>query len=259
MRWLRINETNLDSIPTAVNRLLKLEHLYVEGNRLLCIPPSIRNLSSLKALRASSNDLAQEHICGDLFGLPELHILDLSHNCMTRLPERAADAASLIALSVSHNQLECVERDVFEGCKEVEFLDLSHNKLHTIPPEFSRMTSIRTLLLSHNDLDRGDSLTCIYTHELLEHLDLAATNRCLANIPFEISRLRRLSVLNLSGNPLGAVPVALQGMPGLHDLNLSDCELTQLPPEFGDGMVTLQILNVSRNSLKTLPVMSPLL
>ena len=253
MRWLRLNDSNLDSIPTAVNRLLKLEHLYVDSNKLLCIPPSIRNLTNLRAFRAAYNDLAEEDICGDLFGLHELAIVDLSHNSMSALPSSVPGAKSLVALSVGHNKIEEFDPSVCKSCKDMELLDLSHNKLSFIPGELRNMTGLRTLLISDNPLDTDNQLSGVFALVGLEHLEMAATNRTNENIPLDIVKLRRLHILDLSRNPLGRFPEQILGLGALERLNLSDCGLAELPSGITD-LDKLYFLNLSRNNLTTLPV-----
>lgn len=50
VRWLRLNNASLDSLPSAVNRLSKLEYLSLAKNDLLCIPPSVKLLKHLTTM-----------------------------------------------------------------------------------------------------------------------------------------------------------------------------------------------------------------
>jgi Leucine-rich repeat (LRR) protein len=247
MRWLRLNRTGLEGIPSAVNRLSNLEHLYVDGNKLLLIPPSIKLLTGLHALRASYNDLTQNEICGDLFRLEELTTVDLSHNSMTELPADISLAGNLVILSLGHNQLAGLSTDFLRYCTDLEHLDVGYNKIEVVLPQMRRLEHLRTLILSGNPLG-GSTMRSLSSLVELERLELKATSRTVSNLPPNMEELVNLTDLDLSENEITEIPPALTGLLALRRLNLSDNKISAVPVAVAKW-TCLESLNLSRNQL----------
>jgi len=71
-------------------------------------------------------------------------------------------------------------------------------------------------------------------------------------LPPSFGQLHRLRYLNLKGNRLRSIPLALTSLPSLEILDLSKNALDHLPPDPG-SLVSLRVLSLSHNSLRTLP------
>ncbi len=140
LRWLRLNRTQLESLPSIVALLTKLEHLDLEHNSLLNIPPSVSRLRNLQSFRVrarrgtrksvtglllmmlvsgffcrvqvSHNDLHDEDIPEELFTLDELVVLDLSHNALQNIPPTMKQLDSLLVLALGNNQLSTLPTEV---------------------------------------------------------------------------------------------------------------------------------------------------
>lgn len=99
----------------------------------------------------------------ELFQLPMLESLDLSHNRLTSLPplDLWAQHLYLQFLKVSHNQLtgegcnSSTNRPPSGGrvCSSLWYVDLSHNNFHGFP-QFLLHFSLRHLDISHNEMVR---------------------------------------------------------------------------------------------------------
>lgn len=102
--------------------------------------------------------------------------------------------------------------------------------------------------LSHNQLRLLQSLTS------LQSLNLSATGRTATNLPSSLDNLTQLTELDLSGNQLAQVPELVYNLKTLKRLNLSDNCFHSLLDDLDVCWPKLEVLNLSRNELRSLPV-----
>lgn len=92
---LFLNNNDHDIIPTAIEKLTKLEHLDLSNNQLIALPNSICTLISLKTINLADNPTFT-HLPKNFYQLVNLETIDISHNtALTQLP---VDFRSLIKL-----------------------------------------------------------------------------------------------------------------------------------------------------------------
>ena len=80
LRWLRLTDTKLKTIPQELNKLSKLEHLTLKRNNVSAIQNG--DLSALKCLRTlnlSKNDLGTTGVPLDIFDNEELNTHELPY------------------------------------------------------------------------------------------------------------------------------------------------------------------------------------
>ena len=85
----------------------------------------------------------------------------------------------------------------------------------------------------------------------VEKLNLASN--LLISVPYNISVLENLCLLDLRSNQLRIVPSCLLELPSLRDLRLSGNKITELPKTC-NWSPSLRVLYLSDNSLQTLPM-----
>ncbi|XP_065347156.1 protein flightless-1 [Cloeon dipterum] len=251
VQWLKLDKTNLASVPEEMGKLVKLENLSMKGNNLDRLYGELTDLSSLRSLNLRRNKVKSSGVPAELFKLEELTTLDLSHNNLKEVPSGMESAKSLLVLNLSHNSIPAVPSALFMHLTDLLFLDLSHNQLETLPPQTRRLANLQTLILSHNPLGHFQ-LRQLPSLQSLAVLHMRATQRTLNNIPASLDSLTSLVELDLAQNSLPRVPDALFTLPNLKRLNLADNELTEIQQSI-ELWQKLENLNLCRNKLTALP------
>ena len=93
----------LVGLPTSIQRLTKLEFLYLDGNKLTELPAEICDLRELRQLSVSDNHLV--NLPTSIHRLTKLKKLYLVGNKLTELPAEIGDLRELRQLGVSQNPL----------------------------------------------------------------------------------------------------------------------------------------------------------
>ncbi|KAL6265315.1 hypothetical protein P5V15_002095 [Pogonomyrmex californicus] len=166
--------------------------------------------------------------------LETLRTLDLSQNHLQRFFFLCKDEYNLQMLNVSHNKLEYIDDNALnDRIPKLKILDLSFNKL-TIVNEtmLQHLTILEYLSLSHNPIGDGIHENAFWTLKALRHLDLKNISAPYFSPEF-FKTLQNLSVLDLSWNPIGAIPllpISLQelDLSGTQVINLENLYLPQL-------------------------------
>ncbi|TDV45977.1 leucine rich repeat (LRR) protein [Pseudomonas helmanticensis] len=111
--------------------------------------------------------------------------------------------------------------------KQLESLELDNNKITRLPEVLSHMPNLKRLSLEHNQVK--------LTEQTLTKLN----------------RLRTLTYLNLSNNPLGATPDVSQ-MSNLRELLLRETGITELPQGL-QNRPYIEWMDLSKNKIEELP------
>ena len=168
---------------------------------------------------------------------------------------------------------------VIKNIKNVQVLKLYTNKLSCVPEDIRKLTNLQQLVLRRNDSKNGEGLSDLpqnlkelNKHQLvhldvkknpfhripavifdltnLKHLDLIECS--LEEIPEEITSLKKLQKLRLTGNKgIGKVDNLCE-LTELTHLYLDKCGLTCLPQRI-KSLKKLEIIVLSSNSLENLP------
>ncbi|KAH9687642.1 Receptor-like protein 13 [Citrus sinensis] len=278
---------NLSMLDCKVNGLCSLVHLqelHMADNELRgSLPWCLANMTSLRILDVSSNQLTGSISSSPLFYLTSIEELSLSNNHFhipisleplfnhSRLKIFYADNNPINAkITKSHTlttpkfQLASLSlsSSYGDGVTFPKFLYYQHD-LEDV--HFSRIqmngefpnwllennTKLRQLSLVNDSL-AGPFRLPIHSHRHLRLLDVS-NNNFQGHIPVEIGDiLPRLISFNISMNALdGSIPSSFGNMNLLQILDLSNNQLTgEIPEHLAIGCVNLEFLALSNNSLK---------
>jgi len=112
----------------------------------------------------------------------------------------------------------------------------------------------------NNALTIDEHLRQLDLQELLQNIrrcspkELKLTSYNLHDIPAEVLTSTKLHSLDLSRNRLGALTYQLTKLENLNALYLNENELQALPAEIFDRLNNLEILEVSQNMIREIPV-----
>ncbi|WP_053388460.1 NEL-type E3 ubiquitin ligase domain-containing protein [Pseudomonas sp. 10-1B] len=163
-------------------------------------------------------------------GLTNEMSLDLSGWHIGQLPELPAgsDFSHVTELVMAGAALEEFPTGFLHCFTSLRTLSLSNNRLTSIPAGVSQLTELRTLRLMSNRI------------------------RMNASGADTLSSLPNLRVLDLSHNPLRSLALRFQALPHLSILRLKRCRLSSVPRGLERSRL-LTIVDLSDNDISTLP------
>ena len=213
---LNLKDNKLEEIPIELTFCRQLHTLHLDGNRFRQVVPNICVLKSLQVLTMSSNRLAT--ITCEIANMVGLVMLDFRFNTsLSKVVE--------MYLNEDIQKLMIYLRTIQDGFIYGS-INLSRRGLFHFPVEVLQAGEyITSLILSYNDIEE---------------------------IPYDISSLSCLTVLDMSNNRVKELPDAVGLMTRLREVYLGSNNLRVLPASF-EKLVHLSALDVQLNPLETFP------
>ena len=216
-----------------------LNGLYLQNNKLVNIPPSIKYLTSLKNLNLSENNIS--NVSNFKFkALSQLKRLNLSHNKISsftidRFPH-------MENLSLSYNKLNTLK---IKGTSTITHLNLISNDLTIFPEDLHLLSSLSELHLSYNPLKVNWQSVQKHPLNSLEILNLQ--NSQLTSFPNDLSFLPNLKELKLEYNNIRGTVILKNGNK-LDHLNISSQKIERFIVEENSGK-ELKWIRLSHNQI----------
>ena len=220
---LRLIDIKLNKIPQEIFQFSNLKQLYLTANQISTLPDSF------------------------FYKLPQLEVLDLSHNQLNRMPEGLTVAKSLQYLNLSFNRLGSLPSTISD-LSNLQILNISHNPFKALPQEIFYLNYLRRLFL---DGIRLDSVPSIFTRlGNIEWLSLENTN--LRQFPMTLLDMTSLSYINLASNQIKQIPGSINVLGNLLNLDLSNNPIQELPDEIFDKL-SLKALDIAGTKVSKIP------
>ncbi|XP_076336220.1 uncharacterized protein LOC143239214 [Tachypleus tridentatus] len=240
-------------VPRFFYMLKKMDKLDISGNPLKELDPeNLKDLRPLRILRLAGCELRSLHSLV-YQNLPNIHELDLRNNNFFFLaPEEFRHLKNLRILRLDGNYLKEIREKTFGG-HSLEVLGLSRNNIIKLLPCSFCNTSVKYLDLSYNRLSSltADVLTMVSNS--LDTLNLGFNPLDIYTVFSTVSVLHRLQNLSLAGMDIDKLlPHTFEKNPELRYLNLSHNNIPEIPNEFLQPLVRVEVIDLSYNKLQEL-------
>ena len=209
-------------------------------------PASLQETQSLNLSGIGLTDQDMQDLMPDLEALPNLEMLVLENNRLTRLPETIGRLQSLHGLGLTNNQLTELPSQI-GALTNLMVLQVNKNRLTELPKEIGELANLLLLEAGNNKISRLPEEIVRLTN--LEELGL--TNNQLIELPETIGQLTSLKSLQISNNQIAALPDGIQSLNNLLVLSADHNQLTRLP-EGIKHLTNLTTLELGNNSLQEL-------
>uniref|UniRef100_A0A4W6EDE3 PH domain leucine-rich repeat-containing protein phosphatase 2 n=1 Tax=Lates calcarifer TaxID=8187 RepID=A0A4W6EDE3_LATCA len=282
---LNLSCNNLHTVPVQIGNLQSLQTLSLDGNHLSSLPEELGGLSQLNCLGLSFNNFS--HIPAVLERLSAVDKLAMAGNRVESLELcTLARMSHLKNIDLRLNGLRWVKSESLEAVSQVTQLDLRDNCLDSL--DLSSICNLETLQCQRNQLGTltlsgftlrmlhasSNRLTTVNIYPVpnqLTHMELS--QNLLEYLPDWVCDCRKIEMLDVTHNLLSELPSRcflslrkllagnnrLQRVPDLLDhvpleaLDLQHNKLTELPESLFYKALNLKYLNVSANTLESIP------
>ncbi|XP_043920151.1 leucine-rich repeat-containing protein 2 isoform X2 [Protopterus annectens] len=211
--------------------------------------------ADLSIIQSSQNtSLQSENVMHEKPYLPskttEKHLIfELYGENWVELPDSLKEMTYLKEWHINKTKIQRIPSFI-ELFQNLRILEMTQNLIIELPLEIGKLTQLKEMNLSFNKLaaippELGECVN-------LKRLDLAG-NEELSELPFELSNLKKVEFLDISGNKFCSIPVCVLRMPQLKWLDVSSNSLKDLPEDI-DRLEALQSLFLQKNCLTYLPM-----
>ncbi|KAJ8921597.1 hypothetical protein NQ315_010503 [Exocentrus adspersus] len=257
LKALQIFDLSNNKVVALPSELFKdsagsIKEIYLQNNSISVLAPGLfANLEQLLALDLSRNLLTSSWINVDTFsGLIRLVLLNLSYNRITKLdPSFFRDLYTLQILNLEHNSVETIPADTFAPMNNLHTLIISYNKITYLDAYSLNGLYVLSLLALDNNLLEGIHPEAFRNCSSLQDLNL--NGNLLKAVPLALKDMRLMRTVDLGENIITSVEEpGFRGMSNLYGLRLIGNRLQNISKRAFSDLPALQILNLARNKIQ---------
>jgi len=256
------NLKKLTAIPEKIKQLKNLRKLVIKDIPINEIPAWIKDLKELRSLTISPSkeETAQNEdpclineIPDELWELKNLQYLSIRNTNIKNISKNIEKLTNLIELDISYNQLIDIPSTIGK-LENLEHLIICSQ----IPDErteyYYNEKPLRKSWVVIDSVNEGlseDEYLKKYNVEIRINNNLYSG---LTNIPKSISKLKKLTYLNLSGNKELQLSDEIGTLTELRGLQLNEMDLKEIPSGIQNN-IKLETLSITQNpNIKEIPV-----
>ncbi|VDL96559.1 unnamed protein product [Schistocephalus solidus] len=153
--YLDLSHLGLQTLPAGIFKEVGfIESLFLYGNRLTSLSPSLCSLPNLHRLMLQQNWITCCGLPNEIAKLTHLEVLDLRHNRLEgHLPACIYKLFNLEQLILSYNKLTVLSDDL-KNLQRLTVLILNRNFIRqSIPDTIGQLTRLTKLDLSYNHIE----------------------------------------------------------------------------------------------------------
>lgn len=171
--------------------------------------------------------------------------LDLSSNRLSDLPDLSM-LSKLHTLDLNQNNLKEVPPVVY-SLQKLQNLNLNNNQLSLLPGGLLKLTALKTLSVAYNQLA---GFPALLTGLKIKNLDISGNP--IKALPDNISDMKELEVFIANECALDKLPSNIMNMAALKQLSLNSNQLATISKNI-EKLYALEILSLSGNLLENIP------
>ncbi|XP_062335822.1 LOW QUALITY PROTEIN: toll-like receptor 13 [Osmerus eperlanus] len=259
---LKMSQNNLTSVPTVISNLTKLKTLDLSHNNIRRLGCSdFAHLTQLTVLTLFSNLISKLEACF-FQDLNALEILRLSNNRIHSLGKAFKNSLpNLKSLYLNSNKLTNIKHRTFKSLRSLTNLTLVSNQINILESgAFEGLINLKKLTLSQNQIDCGKQGIRQEVFSRLSHLTHLNMfdNKCqydtddtIPDPPFaNLSSLQTLIIFTQHHRLKSNLPANfLKGLTNLSELKARNIRITSLKPEMFTHTPQLKSLEINSNNL----------
>jgi len=265
LQTLILKKCCISELPEGVSELKQLKTLDISENTLGALPKGLEGCSLLESLDCSDNGLTQfpdivlpsvrelnayknafTKLPDSLGQWSSLELVNFFNNKIIKMPPSFANLTQLDDVNFASNKLKTLPKT--DQWKKLKRLAVFWNNLVMLP-SFAGLESLECLQMYDNSLETFPEMG---NHPQLKEIDLSG-NRIAALRAEDFSQMPALESFQVAKNMLEELPLQiLQSCPQLNLLNVSGNPLGALPEEVG-GCEALQVLFWAKTRCTALP------
>jgi len=215
------------------------EQYQYEPEKLIFIPPGIRDLVNLKQLFFCAHFLYKIPIPHWLADLKALETLCL-YACRFENLDFISELSSLKTLVINTSYIKNSNLPIsLKSLTNLEYLDLEDSRIKSLPASIGDLSQLKILILDHNPIKAlpksMDHLKNLITFSLQNWNDVQPTE-----FPRELCKIKSLQYIYLRSEHIKFIPECIGKLTNLKELYIENCNLSSLPDNI---IVKLKNLN----------------
>ena len=205
-------------LPNSIAELKNLESLNLSGNYLFDLPQSFHDLTGLQSLNLSKNNL--DTLSFAFVKHNSLNHLDLSYNQHLEKVRAIEVCARILTLkNLDLKGWDTIPEDIIK-LNQIKSLDLSDGNFYTLPEGMEGLESLISLSLLSDKVFWDQMIERVLYCPRLAELTIGGCG--LKNIPFNLTKLKKLQHLRINESVIWRVPSRISSM-RLSQLSLTAC------------------------------------
>lgn len=208
---------------SSIVKEAEIPYLDLQNRGLSKLPEKIKTLQ-VKEIILTRNNFTE--FPAEVLNMPQLEVLLIGHNPVSKLPENLDGLKNLKRLSINATLIKEFPSDL-SALENLESIGIDHNQLKKVPKSILTIPNLKRLKLNNNlltDLKFIDKRL-----ERLESIYLYSNK--LKQIDCEIENLVNLKELLIFGNEIDSIPDCIGSLTNLESLEIWSNPIKYISPE----------------------------